>query len=222
MSARTRTDIDGRFGFDDLARGRYTLSIRAIGFTPVRRVVAVEEGDTTAVTVAMVRVAVTLDSLAVRASPPAEARKLASFYRRQSKGFGRFIEQAALQAAEHSTLSDFFAKIGGLRLIRRPQRCGGGFALASGRGPPVSSAEWMACFGGSPRDPTTAFPPACYLTIYIDGLRVWAWGGNEPPDLNNHTIVSLQAIEIYRGPAELPSELQATGSSCGAVVLWTK
>ena len=35
-------------------------------------------------------------------------------------------------------------------------------------------------------------------------------------------VASLQAIEMYRGPSELPTQYQATGSACGAILLWSR
>jgi hypothetical protein len=71
--------------------------------------------------------------------------------------------------------------------------------------------------------PDVPFPLACYLSIYVDGVRVWAPGQAEPPNVDQvASIVSLEAIEIYRGPSETPIMYQNTGSACGTVLLWTR
>ena len=45
----------------------------------------------------------------------------------------------------------------------------------------------------------------------------------EPPKIDDiASIVSLEAIEIYRGPSETPIAYQNTGSACGVVLLWTR
>jgi hypothetical protein len=66
-------------------------------------------------------------------------------------------------------------------------------------------------------------PPACYLTIYVDGLRLWTWGQPEIPDLDHLlNVIDIEGIEIYRGPSETPIAYQTTGSACGALLLWTR
>lgn len=59
--------------------------------------------------------------------------------------------------------------------------------------------QWMRC--GPTRIP---MEPACYFAIVLDGARFWVPGSGEPPDINQFTVQGIQAIEIYRGPAETP------------------
>ena len=35
-------------------------------------------------------------------------------------------------------------------------------------------------------------------------------------------FLDLQALEVYRSPAEIPAEYNATGNYCGAILLWTR
>ena len=56
----------------------------------------------------------------------------------------------------------------------------------------------MSCYNG------TSFPVACYLTIYLDGVRIWTTGSKEPPRIDEYTVNAFEGIELYRGPAELP------------------
>ena len=121
-----------------------------------------------------------------------------------------------LRRAEDMALSLTLRTLLNFRLVARPQACGGGFAAASGRG--GSSGDRGAQF----RCGTTAFQDACYLAIYLDGLRIWAWDTPEPPNLDDFVVSQMEAVEVYRGAAELPPELQATGNQCGAILLWTR
>jgi len=54
---------------------------------------------------------------------------------------------------------------------------------------------------------------------------VWVDGRPARPDpalgLNTWNAFDLEAVEVYRGPAEVPAQF-ARGSACGAVVLWTR
>jgi hypothetical protein len=64
--------------------------------------------------------------------------------------------------------------------------------------------------------------PACYLTVYVDGVRVWSRSQDPPPDVDQIRAMGIEGIEVYRGPAELPSQYQGTGNACGAVLFWTR
>ena len=81
----------------------------------------------------------------------------------------------------------------------------------------------MVC-EGSPEPPPASrrFPPGCYLSVYLDGIRIWAPGSKEPPNMDDLQVVAMQAIELYRGPSELPTQYQTTGSACGAILLWSR
>jgi len=81
----------------------------------------------------------------------------------------------------------------------------------------------MTCEGAFRRGyPPTDFPVACYLTIYLDGVRIWTWGQREPPNIESISVIELEGVEVYRGPSELPTAFQTTGSAGGAVLLWTR
>ena len=61
---------------------------------------------------------------------------------------------------------------------------------------------------------------ACYMGIYVDGVRLWAPGSVDPPDFDQMRNNQYEGVEIYRGPAELPIQYQGTGAACGAILLW--
>jgi hypothetical protein len=81
----------------------------------------------------------------------------------------------------------------------------------------------MACTGSDYGRPLEAsFPAACYFTIYMDGIRTWSPGEHEPPDIDAISVNSLEGVEVYRGPSELPQQFAGGSSSCGAIVMWTR
>jgi len=121
-----------------------------------------------------------------------------------------------LAPREYTTLSNILALTAGLTLVRRPSECGGGFAVASGRGIAGTWKPWMTCYVGMP------FAAACYVAVYLDGIRIWAPGPKEPIDINRYRVNELEGIEVYRGPSETPTQYQMTGSACGVVLLWTR
>jgi hypothetical protein len=216
---RAVTGRDGGFRMSTAAAGpTIRVRFRAVGFAPHSEVVTLGAADSAVLTVTLARVPQRLPSLEVRAdSVGYTSAKMVAFEERRKAGIGRFITREMLAQREHSGLSDVLRMTPGLTFVRRPDQCGGGFALASGRGGSFNRQPWMACEGG------TTFPLACYLAIYLDGIRIWAPGQKEPPEVDNlATVISLEAIEVYRGPSETPVAYQNTGSSCGTVLLWTR
>jgi hypothetical protein len=212
------------FLFAGLAKGSYLLSVRAVGYTPSNQVLQVEDADTTDVVVRLARAPQQLDPVVTTASEadPISPR-LRAFEERRRTGLGRFFTRSVLAEKEHSTLDNLLRSVTGIHLIRRPIGCGGGYALASGRGGQALEAQsWMACMGSRRGPVDVTFAVACYYAIYLDGMRLWTPGNYEPPNVQSVTIASLDAIEVYRGPSELPMQYQGVGNACGAILLWTR
>jgi hypothetical protein len=63
----------------------------------------------------------------------------------------------------------------------------------------------------------------CFMTVYLDGALYYSTDMPGPPlDISTFNLLSLQAVEVYRSPAEMPVEYNATNSGCGVVLLWTR
>ncbi|MDX1746855.1 MAG: aconitase family protein, partial [Halobacteriales archaeon] len=59
---------------------------------------------------------------------------------------------------------------------------------------------------------------SCEPVLYVDGMRFQL-----DPDLGwGEPIGAIQAMEIYRGAAEVPGEFSGSDAACGEVVVWTK
>ncbi len=218
---RSTTGADGGFVLTTAATGQtVVLHAKAVGFAPQSQTTSLRSDDTVRVTFTLKRVAQQLPSIEVRADSPAyTSAKMLAFEERRKTGLGRFITREMLAQRENSVLTDVLRMTPGLSFVRRPNECGGGFALASGRGGAVNPQVWMAC----EINERIRFPLACYLAIYLDGVRIWVPGQKEPPKIDDiASIVSLEAIEVYRGPSEMPIAYQNTGSACGVVLLWTR
>ncbi len=213
----------GEFTFTTIPSGKFTVVARAIGFEPIVRELRFSGRDTVLAESRLKAAGQRLDSLVVTGTEPVISANMRAFEERRAAGFGRFLTSADLRKREHSALSDVLRMTAGLKLIRRPPGCGGGFALATGRGGEFDWRPWMACEGTPDRPGANyRFPVACYLAVYSDGIRVWAPGSKEPPNMDDFPVVGLQALELYRGPSELPTQYQTTGSACGAILLWTR
>ncbi len=61
------------------------------------------------------------------------------------------------------------------------------------------------------------FPRCGRFSVYVDG---WLQRGNPNEILSSINPADVEAVEIYRGPSELPAEF--TENNCAAVVVWSR
>jgi hypothetical protein len=211
-----RSTDEGRFAIGNIPVGTYVLAVRAVGYRPLEADAEISGPDTVVVTLELAPAVQMLETVHADAPAPTPViAKMAGFEERRKAGFGRFLTRVELERREHSALSDVLGMVAGLRMVRRPTMCGDGYAAATGRSGALKWEAWMTCSGG-------AMPAACYLTLYVDGIRLWTWGQPDLPDLDKLlTVMTIEGIEIYRGPSETPIAYQATGSACGALLIWT-
>jgi hypothetical protein len=57
--------------------------------------------------------------------------------------------------------------------------------------------------------------PGTYIRVFINGMDV-----GTAEQLNDINPAEIEAMEIYKGPGELPVE--ARGKGCAAVFVWTR
>lgn len=211
---RTETSDSGTFRLAVADPGAVDLLVRAIGHKATAARLTLGRHDTLTVDVTLEAGTQRLDPVEVEAPPPVVAGKMRGFEERRRLGLGKFLTREFLAAREYSTVANVLRTASGLRLIRRPERCGGGWAAATGHG------------GGGPQSCRgQRMEVACYAAVYLDGLRYWAPGdavSDGPPDIDQFRIVDLEGIELYRSSAEAPIQFPAARSDCGVLVLWTR
>jgi outer membrane receptor for ferrienterochelin and colicin len=180
-----------------LATGVHYILVRKIGYRPVQLRAILVADDTLEATVELNAAAVELAPIEVTVSaiPPG----MDAYEERRKAGAGYFIGSRTLRQSEHRLLADIF------RTVR-------GVSLQYGRGNKTILVN--------NRD-------RCPMQIYMDGIKIYesrsgAGRAVEPPDINLFSVAQLEAIEVYRGPAETPPQLSGTGGSCGTVVLWSR
>jgi hypothetical protein len=55
----------------------------------------------------------------------------------------------------------------------------------------------------------------CFPIFYVDGNLARSFAVTTP-------ITDVEAIEVYRGAAEMPAEYTGSGAMCGVIVIWTR
>lgn len=225
----TRTSSSGAFELRNIPLGRHTLQVNALGFSPLRQAIVVDEtGWDGRIVLARLQLLqpVSVRALALRPTEFANTAKYDDFFRRRHLGHGTFRTRedvlklgapdlaSALQSIAGFTVTSTFDPNGQLEYRFRIPRCPGQ-------------------------------PPN--LAIYIDGVRVTHSGtrsqnrGSELSGLfrprrvesscdecariadvlSSVNITSIEFLEVYRGVGELPSDVDRD-DACAAVMIWTR
>lgn len=194
LDRKATTDAAGQFSMDALAHGVHVILVRAIGYQPVRLQAYLVANDTLTVELRMKKSVVELAPLEVTAS--AVPSGLREFEERRTLGEGEFIDWTRLRKEEFRRTSDLFRGISGVRINYFPS--GQGFLSSLRTG--------------------------CNMQIVLDGIPIYRpeVGGAPPPSIDLWSIVNLDAIEVYRGPATTPEKFRGVGAKCGTVVLWSR
>lgn len=193
-SALVLSDTLGRFLVRAEA-GQVLLIARRLGYAVFVSEVDLAPGQDRRFRIVMRPVALTLDAVETRAArgqyrPEGVPATLEDFYRRRATGRGRTFTR------------DEFVRLGGFRgaLATVP-----GVRAGSGGTSRLSEVAMTRC-------PPDLEGQAQSIAWYLDGFRVMAM-----PELMD---TEVEAIEVYRGPSQLPAD--AVGNSCGAIFVWTR
>jgi hypothetical protein len=203
------TNGQGRFTLESPEPGSFVLIASAFGFkeTPAG---VFELGPTGEMDVEF-RIAAApmpIDGLIVSLQRPVLQHQLVKngFVRRATRGLGAFLTPVMIEESTARSTSDLFRGIPGV-LLQLP---GGGLNAFSG--------EALRLTG------TGQF---CTPTIYMDGARMNVELTRDMPIEVIAPLGMVDAVEIYRRPAEIPIEYGMTasgnaGGPCGVIIIWTK
>jgi hypothetical protein len=75
-----------------------------------------------------------------------------------------------------------------------------------------------------PFDVAAGAPLACYLDVYLDGAAVYSSSarGTALFNLNSIEANEIEAIEVYTGVAQIPTQYNKTSGGCGVMLIWTR
>ena len=204
------TDGQGQFEVTADEGGSFVLIASAFGFkeTPAGVFELGDDGEMD-VEFRIAAAPMPIDGLIVSLQRPVLQHQLVKngFVRRYTRGLGAFLTPVAIEESSARSTADLFRGIPGV-LLQLP---GGGLNAFSG--------EALRLTG------TGQF---CTPTIYMDGSRMNVEMTRDMPIEVIAPLGMVDAIEIYRRPAEIPIEYGMTasgdvpGGPCGIVVIWTK
>ena len=204
------SDGQGQFSLTAPEGGSFVLLASAFGFkeTPAGVFELGKDGEMD-VEFRIAAAPMPIDGLIVSLQRPVLQHQLVKngFVRRVTRGLGAFLTPVMIEESTARTSADLFRGIPGV-LLQLP---GGGLNAFSG--------EALRMTG------TGQF---CTPTIYMDGARMSVEMTRDMPIEVIAPLGMVDAIEIYRRPAEIPIEYGMTasgdvpGGPCGIVVIWSK
>lgn len=206
-AASALADADGRFRMRTPEPGRYYIFATHVAYRRITRgPVDVHAGAEVDVEVRLTARPIELDSVLVSAGGRGAGSVLenAGFNARERIGLGRFVTREDIERRNPRELNDVLRVIPGVQVV------------------PTGTGQMDVVLRGGrvARGPSRTH--VCYPAVYIDGVRTPS-GGRMPTELNQ--IINpwtVEGIEIYRGPSEVPAIFGGPGSACGAIVLWTR
>jgi hypothetical protein len=207
-SRTTATDSAGIYHLRDLSPGKYSLTVRRIGYAAAEYDISIDAGMASRRDAALERVR-TLDTVSVMSSTT-----ITSFEENRRTGLGEFLDRAQLAKLEARRLADVVAQFNGVMVVRGGSGAAAG--VVSSRGPKSMSA---LC---STLEDSRRGTCACAPAVYLDRVRIFAGGSGEIPNINRFTVASIEAIEFYDGPAQTPAQYSTINSHCGVLVLHTR
>ena len=211
----------GEFGISALPPGRYAVTLRAVGFTPVTDTIEIKANAVTEREFILAAVVAVLDT--VRTTTAGQRRLppgLAGMEERRRAGQGGyFVTEDVLRDNDSRQMAGLLSgRIPGVTQVF----IGSAVYLASGRTVGDGGPVFRKKPAGSPNQ--------CFVTVYMDGIRIWngPWDGPSdrshapPPDFGHMGVNEYGGIEYYPGGASLPMQFNATGTGCGTLLLWTR
>jgi hypothetical protein len=198
------TSPAGVYRLEALSPGRYWVTVRRIGYVPLRAALTLESNQDREIVFELDAMALELPEVQVWAQESWWARRFREFSRRQKTALGRFVTRDDIERMNPIYLAD---------LIQRyfPFNRFDGFQPAW----PVARHDWWttSVFGRSSR--FSNCPPSISLN---GGVPMSGWA------VNDFHPEAVEALEIYRRASDIPVDLQMSGqgSGCGVVVVWLR
>ncbi len=143
-----------------------------------------------------------LDTVRVSASLDSIVR-LREFWERRARGIGVFITRADIERRRPQHALDLFRAVVGIQVFS-----GGGERTT------IMTTRRAA----NPARLRTTAGVECPMQYYVDGVFMSA----DMFSVDELTPDMIEAVEIFRGPSEVPVQFRQTDVDCGLIVLWTR
>ena len=205
-----RTAADGSFALQLRAAASVRIQAQRAGYrTTLTDPLPVALREAVEVEVRLSAAAVAIEPLRVtaRVEPPKRRNlELNGFYDRERQGIGKYVRREEIEGRPNQNLAQVLARVQGTAIQYQGSKQ---YIYFPRNGRPVLRQS----FRGPPQN-------ACLPRLYVDGARVTYDANNDINAVVNPGQV--EAIEVFRGPAEIPVQYNDSNSMCGVILIWTR
>ncbi len=214
LKLAARTDSEGRFRVHGLVAGRYPIVTRNVGYDSISVTLTFGGADSSAHDFLMTMHAQPLPEVPVRREGATLGNaKMAIFERRRERGIGHFLTEADFAKDLSRLTANILSRLPGVKIVRSRRNQAACVGTTRGTQSFIGTAV-VGCWGSV---------IACPAAVFLDGALVYGgMPGEEAFDVNSLQPSEIAGVEFYAGPAQMPVELNATRTTCGALVIWTK
>lgn len=198
------TNDSGEYSFAAAPTGRLRLTARRIGFKPMEKGFKLDAGDARQVDFELEGIPELLDSILILGR--GGNGRMADFWNRRMMGVGAFITHADIERRKPYRPSDLLRTIAGVRVDT--DMGDGRPVIRMGRTP----------IGTATRRNVVTLAGDCRVNYYLDGHFVPSGTFH----LDDIPTMSVEAIEIFRGPSETPAAFRQRETACGVISIWTR
>ena len=195
----TLTDKKGRFEFYPTPAGMHEVTVRKIGYRPVRFRVAVTASDVWDGTIMLEKTAQALPEVLVLDSTKAlknyRPRWIEDFMTRRRRGMGTFLDRVQIENAAEMTTARLLTRTPGITAYSRLG---------------TDQLQVSRCSGSDNKG-----------VVWVDGARAESSLSGRFSSFMEIPPERLAAIEVYRGMNEIPTEYYEP-NICLVVLLWTR
>ncbi len=201
-SVHVVTGDSGGFQFSAAPSGHVTVLARYAGFHPASKRVTMRPGDTKQVDLTLEGIPDALDTVLVAARLDSAVR-LREFWARRTIGIGIFMTRADIERRRAQHSFDLFRGVMGIQVV-----------TGTGESTKLVTTRRAA----SPMRLRSTAGAECPMQYYVDGIYM----SSSAFSVDELTTDMIEAIEIFRGPSEVPAQFRQTDVDCGLVVIWTR
>jgi len=188
---RVITDSAGRFRLQPVPPGLRLFAVRALGYRPIMWTLTLEPGQSAKGRIGLHRIDIAVVLPELTVvGEQYVPARIADFYQRRRFGLGHYMDREDIERRNAFMVTDLLEGMAGVRVFHN---------------------------SGNPFMSQVAFLRCERIGVYLDGSRLW---GDPGENLSLINPADVEAMEVYRGPSELPAEFMS--DNCAAIVVWTR
>jgi hypothetical protein len=207
------TGSDGRFLFQNVPPGEYTITLELLGYTSREERVEVEEGKILTLDLTLSVEPIELDPIEVSVEDRSVALETVGFYQRRQQTGGFFITREKIEERPPLYTTDLFRGMAGVQVR-------GGLGMGT-QNVVILAGSRSLSFTDNPSE-------VCLPAVWVDGLMAYQGGPVDLIGLENTAFLdqlidpeAIEGIEIYNSPTSTPVQYNVSGG-CGVIIVWTR